>query len=86
MAEAVIFRSSGYLDVEAKSDHRCPNVFVAKLNGELVGHVLKVIQQWTLKILKNIYTVKFTDLRGENLIHVKVRLVFPFYSIKTILF
>ena len=32
-----------YLNVEAKFNHGCPNVFIAKFNWELVGHVLKVI-------------------------------------------
>lgn len=33
--------------MEANVNNCCPNVFIAKFNRQLVGHVLKVVQQWT---------------------------------------
>lgn len=35
-----------YLYVETKVNNCCPDVFIAELNRELIGHVLKVVQQW----------------------------------------
>lgn len=41
-----------YLYVEANLNNRCSNVFIAEFNWELIGHVLKVVQQWTWKNIK----------------------------------
>lgn len=43
-----------YLYVEAKVNNRRPDVFVAEFNWELIGHVLKVVQQWTWRNIEDL--------------------------------